>query len=153
MRIPPISRTSPPVVCCDFTARDSRDVGNALGFEFVCMNRGGAAIQETCQSWNGLPEQASADVILVVMSDQGAYDLHVVTFGLLEQRLHIPRRVHHNGFSCFVASDQVGEVGHFADGNLAKIKVALHGDPRLLSCQLSRLYSRTWILPSWTRVA
>ena len=53
--------------------------------------------------------------------------LHPVFFGILENCIHVPRRIDHNAFFGSFIPDQIDEIPHIAHGDLLEIKVlAIH---------------------------
>ena len=80
-----------------------------------------------------MAENLTADVILVVVSDERTDDFDPVLGGDIDQALHIPSGVDDIGLAGFAAADEIGEVRHFADGLLCKVEVAGCGHQNFLS--------------------
>ena len=74
-------------------------------------------------------EDRAADVVLVVVGDEGAHHLDTVGLGLVEQGVDAPGRVDEVAPGRRPAADQVAQVGHLPDGDLVEVEIAgfVHG--------------------------
>ena len=90
-----------------FASRDLGHLGDAFGFEFVHVYRCRIPFKEPGDPLDFVSEKASADVILMIMRDQGSGDADPVRFGLIEKAVYTPGRIHQEGFALTTAAHEV----------------------------------------------
>ena len=107
--------------------RDAGHLRRPWSFELVHMDRSRIEFEELIQPGDLVPEQAAADVVLVVMGCERAHDRHVVRLGHVEQARDVPSGVDDHRFSGRTTPDEIDKVGHVPGLNLTKVKIGSVG--------------------------
>ena len=74
-----------------------------------------------------MAEEASPDMVLVIVGRQGADNRHAVLLRHVEQARDIPGRIDDDGLAARQTSNQIREVGHFSHWDLAEVEIGLFG--------------------------
>ena len=88
------------------------------------MDRDRLACHQPVQPFDVLTEEISPNVVLVVVRDESAHDLHPVLLGQVDQLVDVPRGIDDERLARVCVADEIGQIGHLAYRTLPEVQIS-----------------------------